>query len=44
MKKEIKYLKNWSRLASKALFRYNSKRGDKYYKIYEYCMKRRARI
>lgn len=44
MKKETKRLKFWNRMARKALFKYNSKRGDKYYKIYEFCMQRRTKI
>lgn len=34
-------LKFWNRIARKALFKSNKKLGNRYYKIYKFCMERR---
>lgn len=43
--KETKIInkKWWSKMARKSLFYSNQKRGERYYTIYEYCMKRITR-
>ena len=44
MKKETEYRNIWKRLARKALFKHLNKRGEKYFKIYEYCKYRVSKI